>query len=225
MTPSADNQQEPSMEEILASIRKIIAENGEEGSKPTAQANSPDKAGQSTPRERILELTNVVGEETSAPAEERTHQQSQRQPSRSGRPQSQQQRQSQEQSFRPASSSSNPEKQSSRDDMVKDNDLEKELSDLPLSTAPALTQTQLNPISDQSVTLMSHETAVAASAAFAELATVSRLPVGRSSDRTLEDLTKDILRPLLKTWLDQNLPPLVERLIRQEIERIVRNRS
>ncbi|WP_312846859.1 DUF2497 domain-containing protein [Stappia sediminis] len=42
--------------------------------------------------------------------------------------------------------------------------------------------------------------------------------------RTLEDLVKDMLRPMLKDWLDQNLPPLVERLVRQEIERVTRGR-
>lgn len=39
---------------------------------------------------------------------------------------------------------------------------------------------------------------------------------------TLEDVVKDMLRPLLKSWLDDNLPPLVERLVRAEIERVAR---
>jgi len=43
--------------------------------------------------------------------------------------------------------------------------------------------------------------------------------------RTLEDLVKEMLRPLLKTWLDDNLPGLVERLVRAEIERVSRGRS
>nr|WP_249689917.1 DUF2497 domain-containing protein [Stappia sp. WLB 29] len=42
--------------------------------------------------------------------------------------------------------------------------------------------------------------------------------------RTLEDLVKEMLRPMLKGWLDENLPPLVERLVRQEIERVSRGR-
>ncbi len=37
---------------------------------------------------------------------------------------------------------------------------------------------------------------------------------------TLEDLTKELLRPMLKSWLDANLPPLVERLVKEEIRRI-----
>ena len=42
--------------------------------------------------------------------------------------------------------------------------------------------------------------------------------------RTLEDLVKEMLRPMLKSWLDENLPPMVERLVRQEIERVSRGR-
>jgi cell pole-organizing protein PopZ len=43
--------------------------------------------------------------------------------------------------------------------------------------------------------------------------------------RTLEDLVREMLRPLLKTWLDDNLPGLVERLVRAEIERVSRGRA
>ena len=42
--------------------------------------------------------------------------------------------------------------------------------------------------------------------------------------RTLEDLVKDMLKPMLKDWLDANLPGLVERLVRAEIERVTRGR-
>ncbi len=42
--------------------------------------------------------------------------------------------------------------------------------------------------------------------------------------RTLDDLVKDMLRPMLKSWLDDNLPSLVERLVRAEIERVSRGR-
>ena len=43
--------------------------------------------------------------------------------------------------------------------------------------------------------------------------------------RTLEDLVREILRPMLKSWLDDNLPGVVERLVRAEIERVSRGRS
>ena len=38
---------------------------------------------------------------------------------------------------------------------------------------------------------------------------------------TIEDLVREEIRPLLKEWLDAHLPPLVERLVRAEIERVV----
>jgi cell pole-organizing protein PopZ len=46
--------------------------------------------------------------------------------------------------------------------------------------------------------------------------------VRNSNPRTLEDVVREMLRPLLKAWLDDNLPPLVERLVRAEIERVAR---
>lgn len=42
--------------------------------------------------------------------------------------------------------------------------------------------------------------------------------------RTLDDLVKDMLRPMLRAWLDENLPVIVERLVRAEIERVSRGR-
>lgn len=41
-------------------------------------------------------------------------------------------------------------------------------------------------------------------------------------ERTIEDLVKEILRPMLKDWLDQHLPGIVENLVRAEIERVTR---
>jgi uncharacterized protein len=42
-----------------------------------------------------------------------------------------------------------------------------------------------------------------------------------SGGPTLEDMVRAELRPLLKQWLDENLPPMVERLVRAELERVV----
>jgi cell pole-organizing protein PopZ len=39
--------------------------------------------------------------------------------------------------------------------------------------------------------------------------------------RTLQDLVREMLRPMLKSWLDDNLPTVVERLVLAEIERII----
>jgi cell pole-organizing protein PopZ len=40
--------------------------------------------------------------------------------------------------------------------------------------------------------------------------------------KTLEDLVKEMLRPMLKEWLDRNLPPMVERFVEREIVRLTR---
>jgi cell pole-organizing protein PopZ len=40
--------------------------------------------------------------------------------------------------------------------------------------------------------------------------------------RNLEDIVKEMLRPMLKEWLDKNLPPMVERYVEREIVRLTR---
>jgi uncharacterized protein len=44
----------------------------------------------------------------------------------------------------------------------------------------------------------------------------------RSGETSLEGLTRDLLRPMLKEWLDANLPGLVEAMVAREIERITK---
>ncbi len=68
--------------------------------------------------------------------------------------------------------------------------------------------------------MLSSETDLAVARAFNSL---SRTVLSDNA-RTLEDLVTEMLRPLLKAWLDDNLPPLVERLVRTEIERVARGR-
>ncbi|WP_425374099.1 PopZ family protein [Microvirga calopogonii] len=69
--------------------------------------------------------------------------------------------------------------------------------------------------------LVSNETSAAVSGAFDRLGAVLK----PSQPQTVEDLMKEMLRPMLRAWLDDNLPPLVERLVRDEIERVTRRRS
>ena len=40
--------------------------------------------------------------------------------------------------------------------------------------------------------------------------------------KTFDDLAEEMMRPMLQDWLDNNLPTLVERLVREEIERVAR---
>ena len=46
------------------------------------------------------------------------------------------------------------------------------------------------------------------------------LQVG-GSDITLEGMVREMMRPLLKEWLDQNLPYLIERLVKKEIDLMI----
>jgi hypothetical protein len=72
--------------------------------------------------------------------------------------------------------------------------------------------------------LVAPETAAAAASSVGSL--VRTLAAGRATQvygggPTLEDMVRTELRPLLKEWLDTYLPPMVERLVRTEIERVV----
>jgi uncharacterized protein len=66
--------------------------------------------------------------------------------------------------------------------------------------------------------LVSPATDAAVSASFNTLVASRFL----ASDEHIEDMVRDMLRPMLKAWLDDNLPILVERLVRAEIERVAR---
>ena len=68
--------------------------------------------------------------------------------------------------------------------------------------------------------LMSADTSRAVDTAFNTLAQTVFVQNGP----TLEELVKQMLRPMLKAWIDDNLPKLVERLVRAEIERVSRGR-
>jgi len=68
--------------------------------------------------------------------------------------------------------------------------------------------------------ILSRSTVSAVESAFNSLA----LTVLSNNARTLEDLVKEMLRPMLKSWLDDNLPGLVERIVKTEIERVSRGR-
>ncbi|MGB6444561.1 MAG: DUF2497 domain-containing protein [Xanthobacteraceae bacterium] len=68
--------------------------------------------------------------------------------------------------------------------------------------------------------LISGATSAAVDSAFNALAQT----VLSQNARTLEDLVREMLRPMLKSWLDDNLPGMVERMVRAEIERVSRGR-
>jgi uncharacterized protein len=66
--------------------------------------------------------------------------------------------------------------------------------------------------------LVSLQTDQAVSAAFDALSASLALQTAELA----ENMTREILRPMLKSWLDENLPSIVERLVRTEIQRVAR---
>jgi len=96
---------------------------------------------------------------------------------------------------------------------------------LDMAPPPLLPATAPMPAPAAAAALVSAPAAAAAVAALGQLsravaqdraATISRTP-----GLSIEDVVREELRPLLKEWLDNHLPPLVERLVRAEIERVM----
>lgn len=71
-----------------------------------------------------------------------------------------------------------------------------------------------------STPLMSSETINAANSSFNQLA--DTLMARALGERSIEDMTQDLLKGMLRSWLDAHLPSLVEKLVREEIERVAR---
>ncbi|NKL37103.1 DUF2497 domain-containing protein [Rhizobium leguminosarum bv. viciae] len=67
-------------------------------------------------------------------------------------------------------------------------------------------------------TLLSADAGLQISRSFEELAAA----IDGAERRSLDEIAEDMLRPMLREWLDDNLPTLVERLVREEIERVAR---
>jgi len=181
-------QQEPSMEEILASIRRIISEDGKpEGAAPKAAPAARAEAGKAD----VLELTEVVEEDGSVVSLSRNE------------------------------TEMDPEEAAA---------LEAEpeaMADPEPEEAPALpARPAVPPAPRDDDALVSAAAAAAAAGALAGLNNASNRtnagPVLGATGRTVEDLVVEALRPMLREWLDANLPKLTERLVKREIVRIAR---
>ena len=184
-------QPEPPMEEILASIRRIIAEENE-----GAKTSAPDR--EAMKRLEVLELTEIVAEDGKVA--------SLKSESPAGQP-----------AATAAPAASRP-------------------SEAPAS--PAVAQSSASEAASPSKVsrLASGNTVTSVTGAMRDLHALTRqreakqeeepmtngMPLGNAT-RTLEDLVREEIRPILTAWLDQNLPPLVERLVQKEIKRITRD--
>jgi cell pole-organizing protein PopZ len=92
--------------------------------------------------------------------------------------------------------------------------------DLDVFTAPA-PEPVAAPAPAAVESLVSERVASAAASSFGALSAAITMPKG---DRTLEDVVRELLRPLLQQWLDENLPGIVQQAVEAEVERIARGR-
>jgi cell pole-organizing protein PopZ len=74
------------------------------------------------------------------------------------------------------------------------------------------------PAAVEKASLMSERTGRQVAAAFGELTEAFEA----SRRKTFDELAAEMMRPMLQDWLDNNLPTLVEKLVREEIERVAR---
>lgn len=83
------------------------------------------------------------------------------------------------------------------------------------------------PASSSGGSLVGEAAASSAASAFAGLASSVRRPETTDAPPvagpTIDEITRELLRPMLKEWLDANLPGIVEAAVRKEVERIARS--
>jgi len=160
----ADSEQEPSIEEILASIRQIISD--DDGAEPAAAEPEPPppppKAApkrkpepEPEPEDDVLELTDKVDDE---PA------------------------------YEPP-----PRVQIDMKDADDDDDGDSIFTDSAES---------------------------AAFQGFAKLAARSALDRRGTGDTTIEDIVREMMKPMLREWLDIHLPPLIEKVVQRELRKV-----
>jgi uncharacterized protein len=238
MTQPAKSQ-EPSMEEILASIRRIIADDDASKSPPRA-AEPPKPAPRPVPAppprivpepapthvsaepveppmsmafdepdeeegSDILDLTESMTTPAFEPPPNPSQATSQA-PTASELPQ-----------FRKVEAFSD----AAFEDSEPEHDFKPDFNPSPgPELKPAAARNEPPPRPEPEAMLLSRETSAAVDSAFNALAQTVLV----QNARTLEDLVREMLRPMLKSWLDDNLPGMVERLVRAEIERVARGR-
>jgi cell pole-organizing protein PopZ len=95
---------------------------------------------------------------------------------------------------------------------------EEAASAIPLTEAPEAAEPDTRHDAAPEAPLLSSRTSAVVDTAFNSLTHT----VLSQNPRTLEDLVREMLKPMLKAWLDANLPDMVERMVRAEIERVSR---
>lgn len=182
---------EPSMEEILASIRQIISEDGE-SSGPAKPGTARAEPASPPPVEEEMEpvaYESVVSRFDSEP-----------EPAPMIEPEPSRQDMTRPQPF-------------AREPEPREDDY-----DAPFQPRPAAPEPRQ--IAPTEAPLLSPEKGAAISGSFGALAQT----ILEQNSRTLEDVVAEMLQPMLKSWLDDNLPSIVERMVKEEIERVSRGR-
>ena len=221
---------EPSMEEILASIRQIISEDGEGADKAVAgQADAPAGAAASDPAAAVATEADKENSGSKANKDRDMDARAEADLAKA------------EDAF--ASDDETPDEvgDDDGDDAATENETTSEAfddltdavaddfaikpdidSDVEESTSMAMPaqskQQSPAPIDDDK--LLSEDSDEVVHGAFSALAHT----ILAQNARTLEDLISEMLQPMLKGWLDDNLPSLVERLVKEEIDRVSRGR-
>jgi len=233
MTQPAKSQ-EPSMEEILASIRRIIADDDASKSAPRAaepppQAAAPAPAARSAPPAPPPppEPPRVAPPEPSLEEAEAADSEPDSEPMADLEDQASDILDLTEQMAAPMPqpAPAPAPKPAAQFRTIDGNfdvsyDEEKPAPQMPQPHAPLPSDDNPYRGDGRSNQLLSSVTSAAVDSAFNTLAQTVLV----QNARTLEDLVREMLRPMLKAWLDDNLPGMVERLVRAEIERVSRGR-
>lgn len=229
MTEQETTQQEPTMEEILASIRRIISEDGEEGEQPPKTAepevseampeipeDQPVADEETEPSADVLELTQVVNDDGSvSELDEPDHEDLAEDLAADFEADSEEELKA-EADFEPEMQSeqapmSNPKPaigpESAQQPAREENDL-----------------VLVDQDSDEAEeTLLSPEAMDAAVAAFGPLSQ-NLVVTDSDSPQTLEGIVRQMMRPMLKEWMEENLPTIVEEVVEREVRRAATKR-
>lgn len=247
MAQASSAQREPSMEEILASIRRII----EDSDTVRSPGDEPQAAVQGTPEPAAPEAQPATGsvvdvdafraELRSAPEPEAAGQPAipevvaEKKPVTLAEVQAQIARETYTEAPTPIVEQPEPQEPlDTVDELAGDLDIEDELQagDQAEESAfvapdtafdrrqPAPDETRWTPPQQQSpkTAILSEHTGRQVAAAFGELSEA----FAATRKKSFDELAEEMMRPMLQDWLDNNLPMLVERLVREEIERVAR---
>jgi len=218
--------QEPSMEEILASIRRIISD--DDVAKPPARgAESVASQPPPAPQQAVAEAQAEPESEAMSQDDIDAMLASFDAPGGSAEPEPVAAEPPEEAEVLDlteamevrASHAASPEEDEVEEDIV--------FADAPRREPPPIEppRIQMAPAAVREVaephSLLSDQATAAVTSAFGSLAHTVLI----QNARTLDDLVREMLRPMLKSWLDDNLPTIVERLVRAEIERVSRGQG